>query len=70
VKVEDNGGGIDQEKLSKIFDPFFANEDGNWRGIGLDLSVSYSIIQAHHGAIDVESQPGVGSVFTVKLPIS
>ena len=69
VRVEDNGSGMDQDKVQKVFDPFFSNDQG-WKGVGLNLSVSYSIIQAHHGVIDVESQPGVGSVFTVKLPIS
>jgi PAS domain S-box-containing protein len=69
VQVEDNGRGIDQDTIQKVFDPFFSSDQG-WKGMGLNLSVSYSIIQAHHGIIDVASQPGVGSVFTVKLPIS
>ncbi|MDD5132653.1 MAG: PAS domain S-box protein [bacterium] len=69
VKVEDTGQGLAKEKIDRIFDPFTAADESTSQGSGLNLSVSYSIIQAHKGVIDVESQPGTGSIFTVKIPV-
>ncbi|MDD5353901.1 MAG: PAS domain S-box protein [bacterium] len=69
VKVEDTGQGMAKEKIERIFDPFSATNEEINQGGGLNLSVSYSIIQAHKGIIDVESQPGTGSIFTVKIPV-
>jgi len=68
VRVSDTGMGIPQENLSKIFDPFFTTKDPQ-RGTGLGLSVSYGIIQKHHGDIIVESEVGKGTTFTVRLPV-
>jgi PAS domain S-box-containing protein len=65
IVIEDSGSGIDSRHLSKIFDPFFTTKTG---GSGLGLSTSYSIIKKHNGYIDVKSQAGVGSVFTIYLP--
>ncbi len=70
VKVEDSGQGMAQEVIDRIFDPFSSTDEDTSQGRGLNLSVSYSIIQAHKGMIDVESQPGAGSVYTVKIPIA
>ncbi|MDD5492140.1 MAG: PAS domain S-box protein [bacterium] len=70
VKVEDTGRGLAKEKIERIFDPFAVTNEETNQGNGLNLSVSYSIIQAHKGVIDVESQPGAGSVFTVKIPVA
>jgi two-component system NtrC family sensor kinase len=68
LKVTDNGEGITPENLTKIFDPFFTTKpDG--KGVGLGLAVSYGIIQAHGGDIEVKSQPGEGTTFTVFLPL-
>ena len=69
VKVEDSGQGLAQEMIERIFDPFSTVDQDTSKGNGLNLSVSYSIIQAHKGIIDVESQPGAGSIFTIKIPI-
>ncbi len=69
VKVEDTGRGLAKEKIEQIFDPFSNTDENINQGNGLNLSVSYSIIQAHQGMIDVESEPGSGSVFTVKIPV-
>ncbi len=68
IEVEDNGPGIAKEVLNRIFDPFFTTrrESG---GTGLGLSVSYGLIQEHNGIIGVLSRPGIGSRFTVYLPI-
>lgn len=67
VKFSDTGHGIDEEHLGKVFDPFFSTKE---KGTGLGLSVSYGIVERHEGTIEVESQLGRGSTFTVKLPVS
>ncbi|MBI3363123.1 MAG: hypothetical protein HY023_18630, partial [Chloroflexi bacterium] len=59
--------GIPASDLSKIFEPFFTTKDG---GTGLGLSVTYGIVAAHGGWIDVESEAGRGTAFTVHLPVS
>ena len=66
ISFEDNGVGIPKENINKIFDPFFTTKSG---GTGLGLAVSYGIIQQHQGKIEVKSDPGYGSVFTVYLPV-
>jgi len=65
ISVHDTGLGIKPEDLPRIFDPFFTTKD---RGTGLGLAVSSKIIEIHHGYLQVESQPGMGSTFTVFLP--
>ena len=71
VKVQfcDSGCGIPAEHLSEIFDPFFTTMPVG-KGIGLGLSITYSIIEQHHGNIEVKSQVGQGTTFTVHLPVS
>ncbi|MEO0233966.1 MAG: ATP-binding protein [candidate division WOR-3 bacterium] len=63
--IEDNGIGMDKETMDKIFIPFFTTKKD---GTGLGLSVVHGIITNHNGKIDVESEPGKGTKFTVKLP--
>lgn len=67
VELEDNGCGMTPEVLNKIYEPFFSTKEA---GTGLGLSISYSIVVAHGGRIEVESEPGVGSRFTVYLPLA
>lgn len=67
VSVADTGKGISKENLTRIFDPFFTTKPTG-KGTGLGLSVSYGIIKGHGGQIQVESQVGVGSTFTLSLP--
>ncbi len=67
VTVKDTGRGIQPEFLPHIFDPFFSTKGEG--GTGLGLSVSYGIIKNHHGEIRVESKVGVGTTFTIELPI-
>lgn len=68
VAITDDGCGIAQEHLHKIFDPFFTTKPVG-EGTGLGLSVSYGIIQDHGGRIEVSSEPGKGSTFSVFLPL-
>ncbi|HAM53630.1 MAG TPA: hypothetical protein DCP92_24160 [Nitrospiraceae bacterium] len=67
IDFEDTGAGIRKEILSRIFEPFFTTKKD--KGTGLGLSISYRIIQDHGGRIDVESNDGKGTTFTVRLPI-
>jgi two-component system NtrC family sensor kinase len=66
--VSDNGEGIPPENLAKIFHPFFTTKSEG-KGVGLGLAVSYGIIEAHGGEIEVKSTVGEGTTFTVSLPL-
>ena len=67
VTVQDTGVGISKEHLPKIFDPYFTTRQ---RGSGLGLATTYAIIQKHGGNITVESEPGIGTTFTILLSAS
>jgi PAS domain S-box-containing protein len=67
LSVRDNGGGMPEQVRQKIFDPFFTTK-AKGKGTGLGLSVVYGIVQTHHGVIDVQTELGTGSVFSVYLP--
>jgi len=66
VRFIDNGVGIPKENINKLFDPFFTTKGS---GTGLGLAVSYGIIQQHEGKIEVKSEIGQGTVFTLSFPI-
>lgn len=69
VEVHDTGQGIPPERLGRIFDPFFTTRtDG--KGLGLGLSISHSLVTRMGGELTVESTPGRGSVFRVRLPVA
>jgi signal transduction histidine kinase len=68
IEFIDTGAGIQQEELTKIFEPFYTTKPQG-RGTGLGLSICYGIIADHRGRIEVESQVGVGSDFKVYLPV-
>jgi two-component system NtrC family sensor kinase len=74
VRVSDTGSGIAPENIQRIYDPFFttkvAPKEGQQRGTGLGLSVTYGIIQEHAGKIRVESSPGAGTTFALDFPLS
>jgi len=73
ISIADSGSGIAPEHLRRIYDPFFttktARRDGQPRGTGLGLAVTYGIIQEHSGKIHVESQVGLGTTFYLEFPL-
>ena len=68
IKVTDNGNGIPQKILDKIFQPFFTTKPTG-QGTGLGLSLSYDIVKAHGGVLNVETKESVGTEFTIILPM-
>ena len=69
ISVKDNGNGIPQKVLDKIFQPFFTTKPTG-QGTGLGLSLSYDIVKAHGGELKVETKEGEGSEFIIQLPIT
>ncbi len=73
VSIADSGSGIAPEHVQRIYDPFFttktAVKEGQRRGTGLGLAVTYGIMQEHAGKIHVESQPGAGTTFALEFPL-
>jgi two-component system NtrC family sensor kinase len=72
LRVEDNGAGMSKETLRKIYDPFFTTKsnpgDGQHKGTGLGLAVTYGIVQEHSATIEVSSRVGAGTVFRLEFP--
>ena len=68
INVSDNGKGMEQGLLNQIFNPFFTTKEKT-RGTGLGLPVSLGIAQTHGGRIEVVSEPGAGSTFSLILPV-
>jgi len=69
IQIRDSGKGIPEDIRGRIFEPFFTTKPIG-QGTGLGLAISYGIMQAHHGSMDFSSQPGQGSEFTLRIPIS
>ncbi|MEH0020293.1 MAG: response regulator [Desulfobacter sp.] len=67
ISIADNGSGIPEENLNKIFDPFFTTKEVG-KGTGLGMNIVYNIIKEHNGNIEVESEMGKGTCFTITLP--
>jgi len=68
VTVADTGQGIPEANLNRIFEPFFTTKEVG-KGTGLGLSITYDIVKKHNGEITVRSEPGKGTVFTVRIPV-
>lgn len=68
IEITDTGHGIPRENLKNIFEPFFTTKEVG-EGTGLGLSVSQGIIKDHNGTIEVESRTGIGTTFTIRLPL-
>ena len=68
VSIQDDGHGIKEQNLSRVYDPFFTTK-GVGQGTGLGLSISYTIVKSHDGDLKVNSRPGVGTTFEIILPI-
>jgi two-component system, NtrC family, sensor kinase len=69
VEIQDNGTGIPKDVLPKIFDPFYTTKEIG-KGTGMGLSISYKIIQEHGGRIEVATEEGMGTVFSILLPVA
>jgi two-component system NtrC family sensor kinase len=69
VEITDTGCGIPSEHLQRIFEPFFPTK-GEGHGTGLGLSITYNLARKLGGEIDVKSKIGVGTTFTVVLPVT
>lgn len=67
IEIEDNGPGIAEESVDKIFEPYYTTK---FSGTGLGLMVVYRIVAQHGGALNVDSRPGQGTVFTISLPLA
>jgi signal transduction histidine kinase len=68
IRIEDSGSGIDPSQIGKIFDPYFTTKQ-NKSGTGLGLYITKKVVEDHSGSIKVDSTPGVGTVFTIRLPL-
>jgi two-component system NtrC family sensor kinase len=66
--VRDDGSGIPTEVLSQIFEPFLTTKESG-HGVGLGLAISHSIMERHNGKIEVQSELGKGTIFTLTLPL-
>jgi signal transduction histidine kinase len=69
ISFSDNGPGLTEADLKHVFEPFFLSKPGD-SGTGIGLSVTYALVQEIGGSISVESQPGKGTCFTIRLPLS
>ncbi|MBP7450388.1 MAG: GHKL domain-containing protein, partial [Flavobacteriales bacterium] len=68
VIISDNGVGMTEDVRARLYDPFFTTKPVG-EGTGLGMAIVYGIIQDHQGDIHVESSPGVGTVFTIDIPV-
>jgi signal transduction histidine kinase len=69
LRITDSGSGIAPENLQRVFDPFFTTKPVG-KGIGLGLYICGNIIAEHHGFIEIQSQVGAGTTFSILLPAS
>ncbi len=73
IAVRDSGIGIKPEEIDRVFERFYRGGDELTRsvkGSGLGLALARQIVEAHHGTVQVESEPGQGSIFSIRLPLA
>ena len=68
IEIADTGEGIPESIIQNIFNPFYTAQEVG-KGVGLGLSIAYRIIESHNGNIDVKSEQGEGTTFTIRLPV-
>ncbi len=68
IRIDDTGPGIDEAQMSRIFDPYFTTKQGK-SGTGLGLYITKKVVEDHNGSIKVDSRAGVGTTFTIRLPL-
>jgi two-component system NtrC family sensor kinase len=68
IRIEDTGSGITPEQMNKIFDPYFTTKQSK-SGTGLGLYITKKVVEDHNGSIKVDSPPGAGTTFTIRLPL-
>jgi signal transduction histidine kinase len=68
LRVRDNGPGVPAALRERIFDPFFTTREPG-EGTGLGLAIAFDILREHEGTLELDSQPGAGACFTVRLPL-
>jgi two-component system NtrC family sensor kinase len=68
VRVQDTGAGIPPDQINKIFDPYFTTKQSK-SGTGLGLYITKKVVEDHAGSIKVDSTPGEGTTFTIRLPL-
>lgn len=66
ISIKDNGKGMNEEELHRMFEPYFTTKE---YGTGLGLFIVYRVVQEHHGEINIQSEPGKGTTFTIQLPL-
>jgi hypothetical protein len=69
ITITDTGCGMDKETCGRIFEPFFSTKEKS-QGVGLSLSSAYGIVKEHGGTIEVDSEPGQGTIFSIYFPAS
>ena len=67
--IQDDGSGVAPENIPRLFEPFFTTKAVG-KGTGLGLHIAYDIVKKHRGTIEVRSELGKGTAFTVRLPVS
>jgi signal transduction histidine kinase len=70
LSVRDTGCGIEPDQIERVFDRFWSTREGTVGGAGLGLAIARGIVEAHGGAIGVESEPGGGTTFRFTLPVA
>ena len=69
IRITDNGSGMSEDVRARVFDPFFTTKEVG-QGTGQGLAIAHSVVKKHQGSIVVDSEPGRGTCFTIRLPLA